>query len=61
MAATPLSGGAQRGRVIASRDLEVLGEVPAAGRAYFCVPEPVGAATYRLSVTRAEVMSTRGE
>jgi len=53
-----LDGG---GRVLASRELEVLGEVPAAGRSYFCVPEPVGAATYRLSVMRAETMSTRGE
>src|SRR6266404_52479 len=30
------------GRVINSRELEVLGEVPADGRSYFCVPEPVG-------------------
>jgi hypothetical protein len=59
MAATPLSGAAQRGRVIASRDLEVLGEVPAAGRSYFCVPEPVGAATYRLSVTGAGALQRR--
>ena len=54
-----LDGG---GRVLASREMEVLGEVPAAGgRSYFCVPEPAGAATYRLSVMRAETMSTRGE
>ena len=53
-----LDGG---GRVLASRELEVLGEIPAAGRSYFCVPEPAGAATYRLSVMRAETMSTRGE
>ncbi len=33
------------GRVINSRELEVLGEVPADGRSYFCVPEPVGAST----------------
>ena len=49
------------GRVINSRELEVLGEVPADGRSYFCVPEPVGASTYRLSVTGAESMYTRGQ
>jgi hypothetical protein len=53
-----LDGG---GRVMASRELEVLGEVPAADRSCFCVPEPAGAATYRLSVMRAETMSTRGD
>jgi hypothetical protein len=53
-----LDGG---GRVMASRALVVLGVVPADGRAYFCVPEPAGAATYRLSVMRAETMSTRGD
>jgi len=49
------------GRVINSRELEVLGEVPADGRSYFCVPEPVGASTYRLSVTGADSMYTRGQ
>jgi hypothetical protein len=49
------------GRVMGTRELEVLGEVPAAGRSYFCVPEPAGAAAYRLSVMRAETMSTRGD
>jgi hypothetical protein len=49
------------GRVINSWELEVLGEVPADGRSYFCVPEPVGASTYRLSVTGAESMYTRGQ
>ena len=53
-----LDGG---GRVLASREFEVLGEVPAAGRSYFCLPEPAGATTYRLKVMRAETMSTRGE
>lgn len=47
--------------MLGSRELEVLGEVPAAGRSFFCVPEPAGATTYRLSVMRAETMSTRGE
>jgi len=46
---------------MASRELEVLGEVPAADRSCFCVPEPAGAATYRLIVMRAETMSTRGD
>lgn len=49
------------GRVINSRELEVLGEVPADGRSYFCVPEPGGASTYRLSVTGADSMYTRGQ
>jgi hypothetical protein len=49
------------GRVINSRELEVLGEVPADGRSYFCVPEPVGASTFRLSVTGADSMYTRGQ
>lgn len=49
------------GRVMGSRELEVLGEVPAPGRSYFCVPETAGAAAYRLSVMRADVMWTRGE
>src|SRR6266436_3580608 len=43
------------------RQLEVLGEVPADGRSYFCVPEPVGASTYRLSVTGADSMYPRGQ
>ena len=39
----------------------VLGEVPADGRSYFCVPEPAGASTFRLSVTGADSMYTRGQ
>src|SRR5260370_13081827 len=46
------------GRVINSRELEVLAEVPADGRSYFCVPEPVRAPTHPLSVTRAHSMYT---
>ncbi len=49
------------GRVINRRELELLGEVPADGRSYFCVPEPDGAATFRLSVTGADSMYTRGQ
>jgi hypothetical protein len=49
------------GRVINRRALEVLGEVPADGRSYFCVPEPAGASTYRLTVTGADPMTTTGQ
>ena len=49
------------GGVINRRELEVLGEVPADGRSYFCVPEPAGASTFRLSVTGADSMYTRGQ
>src|SRR5260370_25801983 len=41
------------GRGINSPELEVLGEGPADGRSYFCVPKPVAASPYRLSVTGA--------
>jgi hypothetical protein len=37
-----------------------LGEVPADGRSYFCVPEPAGGASYRLTVIGAS-MSTTGQ
>jgi len=47
--------------VIDRREMEVLGEVPADGRSYFCVPEPAGGATYRLTVTGADSMSTTGQ
>ena len=47
--------------MINSRELEVLGGVPADGRSYFCVPEPAGASTYRLSVTGADSMYTRAQ
>ena len=53
-----LDGGEQ---VINSRELEVLGEVPCDGSAYFCVSESAGAATYRLTVTGADAMSTCGQ
>jgi len=48
------------GRVINRREMGVLGEVPADGRSYFCVPEPAGGATYRQTVTGADSMSTTG-
>jgi hypothetical protein len=44
-----------------SAEMEVLGEVPAAGRSYFCVPESAGGATYRLTVIGADSMSTTGQ
>ena len=47
--------------VINSRELEVLGEVPCEGSAHFCVPEPPGAPTYRLTVTGADAMSACGQ
>ena len=48
------------GRVINRGEMGVLGEVPADGRSYFCVPGPAGGATYRLTVTGADSMSTTG-
>lgn len=38
------------GQVVSSRFKEVLGDVPASGYSYFCVPLQTGAATYRVSV-----------
>lgn len=51
------------GNVVRRRDLEVLGEVPAGGRSYFCVPESIGAGTYsyRLEVIGADPMETSGQ
>jgi hypothetical protein len=36
--------------VVSSRFKEVLGEVPASGYSYFCVPLKTGATTYRVDV-----------
>ena len=49
-----------RGRVINRREMEVLGELPVAGRSYFCVPEPAGASDYLLTIMGADSMSTSG-
>jgi len=49
-----------RGRVISRREMEVLGELPAAGRSYFCVPE-AGASDYRLTIVGADSMSTSAQ
>lgn len=48
------------GRVINRREMTILGEVPADGRSYFCVPEPAGEAMYRQTVTGADSISTTG-
>jgi hypothetical protein len=47
-------------RVINSRQVEVLGEVPPEGYAVFCVPEPAGATTYRVRVIGADWMTSTG-
>ena len=49
-----------RGRVINRREMEVVGELPVAGRSYFCVPEPAGASDYVLTIMGADSMSTSG-
>lgn len=48
-------------RVMNSRQVEVLGEVPPEGYAVFCVPEPAGATTYRVRVIGADWMSSTGQ
>jgi len=44
-----------------SRQVEVLGEVPSDGWAFFCVPEQAGASTYRVRVIGADWMNTAGQ
>jgi hypothetical protein len=46
------------GRVINRRQMEVIDELPAAGRSYFCVPEPAATSDYRLTIVGADSMST---
>jgi hypothetical protein len=48
-------------QVTNSREVEVLGDVPSGGYAFFCVPEPEGASTYRVRVIGADWMSVAGE
>ena len=48
-------------QVTKSRQVEVMGEVPSAGWAFFCVPEQTGATTYRVRVIGADWMSTAGQ
>ncbi len=38
------------GQVVSTRYKEVLGDVPASGYSFFCVPLQAGAATYRVTV-----------
>jgi len=48
-------------QVTNSRQVEVLGDVPSEGNAFFCVPEPEGASTYRVTVIGADRMSAAGQ
>lgn len=48
-------------QVTNSRQVEVLGDVPSEGYAVFCVPEPEGASTYRVTVIGADWMTTAGQ
>ena len=48
-------------QVTNSRQVEVLGDVPSEGNAFFCVPEPEGASTYRVRVIGADWMTVAGE
>ena len=48
-------------QVTNSRQVEVLGDVPPEGYAFFCVPEPVGASTYRVRVIGADWMTAAGQ
>lgn len=48
-------------QVTNSRQVEVLGDVPSEGYAFFCVPEPEGASTYRVRVIGADWMTVAGK
>jgi hypothetical protein len=48
-------------QVTDSRRVEVLGEVPSEGWAFFCVPEQVGPSTYRVRAIGADWMTTTGQ
>lgn len=47
-------------QVTKSRQVEVTGEVPSEGWAFFCVPEQVGASSYRVRVIGADWMTGAG-
>ena len=47
-------------QVASNREVEVLGDVPSEGWAFFCVPEAEGASTYRVQVIGADWMTTAG-
>jgi hypothetical protein len=42
------------GQVVSTRDRFLAGDVPAGSRAVFCVPMPGGAASYTVTVVRAD-------
>ena len=42
------------GQVVSTRDRDVMASVPAGSRAVFCVPMPAGAASYNVTVLRAD-------
>lgn len=46
--------------VMKSRQVDVTGEVPSEGWAFFCVPEQAGASSYRVRVIGADWMTTAG-
>ena len=48
-------------QVASTRQVEVLGEVPSDGWAFFCVPEQAGASGYRVRVIGADWMTVAGE
>jgi hypothetical protein len=47
-------------QVTKSRQVEVTGDVPSEGWAFFCVPEQVGASSYRVRVIGADWMTDAG-
>ncbi len=48
-------------QVATRREVEVLGDVPAEGWAFYCVPEQAGPSTYRVRVIGADWMTAAGE
>ncbi len=48
-------------RVVNSEVREVVGDVPSEGSLFFCLLAPAGAATYRVSVVRADWMFSTGQ
>ncbi|MGH7396799.1 MAG: hypothetical protein ACRELW_04615 [Candidatus Rokuibacteriota bacterium] len=48
------------GQVVSSRERYVTADVPAGSRAVFCVPMPAGAASYNVTVPRADWGSVEG-
>lgn len=48
------------GQVVSSRDRYVSADVPVGSRAVFCVPMPGGAASYNVTVLRADFGSVQG-